>query len=467
MKRAIARPLHVAFCCLAIAACAVDGPSATTPAASSHDATLTLGGVPHPDAYTALQMVRSGNEQLIAAAPTLVPLGAPLPPFVEARLYAIGNVAMHDALNAIVPRFERYADTGPLASGANPAAAVAAAVHDAIVGAAPGATAAADTWYASAIDALSTAPGLAKGIAVGQRAAAAVLARRAADGTAGGGVAPYVPGANAGDYQFTFPFNTPAFDFFGTGGFADASNWGSSVTPFVVQSTSQFRVPRPYGAPNNAAAVRTAAYTADFNEVKALGCVTCAARTAEQTEVATFWVESSPLGWNRIARTVISARHLDAWDTARVLALVQMGEFDSYASNLESKYHHNFWRPVTAVELAATDGNPATTSEAGWQVLAFPTPPVPDYPSAHAGAGGTAAAILEAAIPGHGPGFTTTSTSLPLVTRQFRDVKDAALENALSRVYVGYHFRHAAEVGLAQGWAIGSYIVANALRRLR
>ncbi|MES3033234.1 MAG: vanadium-dependent haloperoxidase [Gemmatimonadota bacterium] len=466
MTRVISPFLKVVCCCAIVAACSVDGPS-VAPLPSPSDAALTMGGVPSGDARAALQVVRSGNAQLVAASATLVPPGAPLPPFVEARLYAIGNVAMHDALNAIVPRFERYADTRSLDAAANPAAAVAAAVHDAIAGAAPGAAAAADTWYAAQLDALAGTDGVAEGIAIGQRAAAAILARRASDGTAGGGVAPYVPGASAGDYQFTFPFNTAGFDFFGTGGFADASVWGATVTPFVVQSTSQFRVGRPYGAPTNAAAVLTAAYTADFNEVKALGCITCTARTAEQTEIANFWVESSPAGWNRIARTVTNARHLDAWDTARVLALLQMGEFDSYASNLESKYHHNFWRPVTAVALAGADGNPATAPEAGWQVLAFPTPPVPDYPSAHAGAGGTAAAILEDAIPGRGPGFSTTSASLPLVTRAFRDVREAALENALSRVYVGYHFRHAADVGLAQGRAIGAYIVANALRRLR
>jgi hypothetical protein len=311
---------------------------------------------------------------------------------------------------------------------------------------------------------LAGSAGLGRGIALGHRSAAAILAHRSTDGVASGGVGPYVPGGNPGDYRFTFPFNTPAFDFFGTGGFADASNWGTTVTPFVMTSASQFRSPPPYGAASNTAAVKTAHYTADYNEVKALGCAGCTARSAERTEIALFWMENSPTGWNRIARIVADQRNLDAWDTARLFALLQIGEFDAYTASLESKYYYNFWRPVTAVEFAATDGNPLTSSQAGWQVLAFPTPPVPDYPSAHATAGGSAAAIIEALVPGRGPRIATTSGSLVGVTRSFATVADAAKENAASRVYIGYHFRHATEAGLALGRRVGGYVATHVLR---
>jgi hypothetical protein len=424
------------------------------------------GGVSPADAAAALDAVMAGNAQTIAAAPSLVPPGAPLAPFIESRLYAISNVAMHDALNAIVPRFERYADVGAIDADAGLAAAVLTAAHDAIVGAAPGAQATTDAWYATAISPYSATAGFAEGVAIGQRAAAAILAARAADGTAGGGVAPYTPGSNPGDYQFTFPFNTPGFDFFGTGGFADASLWGASVTPFVVTSTSQFRAERPYGAASNAEAVMTKRYTEDFNEVKALGCAGCTDRTATQTEIALFWEENSPTGWNRIARVVADQPKLDAWEVARLFALLQMGQFDAYATNLESKYYYNFWRPVSAVALAATDGNPNTTAAAGWDVLAFPTPPVPDYPSAHAAAGGSGAAVIDAVL--NGPKkFTTTSGSLPGVSRSFKSADAAAKENALSRIYIGYHFRLATEVGLDQGENVGQYIAKNSLRPLK
>jgi len=409
----------------------------------------------------------AGNAQAVAAAPALVPPGAPLAPFIESRLYAIANVAIHDALNAIVPRYERYADTGPIEGNANAAAAVLTAAHDAIVGADPAAQAAIDAWYEGAIAEQSGSAGFDDGVAVGQRVAAAILAMRSADGTAGGGVAPYTPGTNPGDYQFTFPFNTPGFDFFGTGGFADGSIWAATVTPFVVNSTSQFRVAPPYGAASNAEAVQTAQYTSDFNEVKALGCAGCTARSPEQTEIALFWLENSPTGFNRIGGNVAGSRHLDAWDTARLFALLQMGEFDAYASNFDSKYYYNFWRPVTAVALASSDGNPDTSPAAGWEVLGFPTPPVPDYPSAHSTAGGTAAAIIEALVPGRARPISTTSGSLPGVTRTFATVADAARENALSRIYVGFHFRHATDVGLAMGRKIGEYVAASALKPLK
>ena len=458
-------PRSVVSLCIILMAAACSPESSSTPTDLSLNPLANVGGVPHRDAAAALNAVLAGNAQTIASAPSLVPPGAPLAPFIEARLYAISNVAMHDALNAVVPRFERYADTGPVDGSANAAAVVLTAAHDAIVGADPGAQTNTDAWYASAMAALNGADGVAAGVVIGQRAAAAILAARTGDGTATGGIAPYTPGTGAGDYQFTFPFYLPGPPFFG--GFADADIWGATVTPFVVTSGSQFRAAPPYGAASNAAAVQTARYTQDFNEVKALGCNGCGARTATQTEIALFWAENSPTGWNRIATTVGGDRKLDAWETARLFALLQMGQFDGYTTSLESKYFYNFWRPVTAIALAETDGNPSTTTAAGWQVLLFPTPPVPDYPSAHAVAGGTAAAIIEAVVPGKEKQFSTTSGSLGGVSRHFASVADAAAENALSRVLIGYHFRYATEAGLTQGQAVGGYVATHALRPLK
>lgn len=435
----------------------------TRPAAASTRVTADRQRLAHADAEAALAAVFAANERGVASAPTLVPPGAPLTPFIEARLYSIANLAVHDALNAIIPRFARYADTGPVVSDANAAAAVLTAAHDAIVGAAPGAAAATDSWYAGQIAKLAGSEGVASGTALGHRAAAAILARRAVDGVSAGGVGPYTPGNSPGDYQFTAPFNTPPFDVFGTSGFADASQWGSTVKPFVLTSTSQFRAPPPYGAMSNAAAVLTPTYTADYNEIKAFGCAGCTARSAEQTEIALFWMENSPTGWNRIARVIAGQRNLDAWDAARLLAVMAAGEFDAYTASLESKYYYNFWRPVTAVALAGTDNNPATAAVAGWEVLAFPTPPVPDYPSAHSTAGGAGAAIIEALIPGRGQPITTTSGSLPGVSRTFATVADAAKENADSRVFIGYHFRHATVQGIAQGRRIGAYVASHML----
>lgn len=441
------------------------GPDATGPRTTPVAAPLTEQ---RPDGVgDATAAVMSANAQVISSAPLLVPPGAPLAPFVEARLYAMANIAIHDALNTIIPRFQRYALGASVQSAAHPAAAALTAARDVIVAVAPAAQGATDAWYAGEMAALAGLPGVSRGVSVGQMAAAAIVARRANDGTAGGATGPYQPGTAPGDYRFTFPFNTPAFDFFGTGGFADATRWGATVTPFAVASSRQFRAPPPYGAPSNRAAVQTARYTRDFLEVQVLGCAGCSARTADQTEIAQFWVENSPTAWNRIARTIVTQRRLSAWETARVLALLQIAEFDAYLTTLESKYHYNFWRPVTAIELAATDANPLTHPVAEWQVVAFPTPPVPDYPSAHASAGGGALGVLATIAPRGPRAFSTTSASLPGVTRSYASVEQAAWENALSRIYVGFHFRHAVNAGMTQGLAVGGFVARSMLSPTR
>ena len=144
-----------------------------------------------------------------------------------------------------------------------------------------------------------------------------------------------------------------------------------------------------------------------------------------------------------------------------------MAEADAYIASLESKYHYNFWRPFTAIRLADSDGNPQTPANAAWDVLLAPTPPIPDYPSAHSTAGGAAAAVLSFIFDGDSGPFEATSSSLPGVTRSFHSAWDAAWENADSRVLIGYHFRLATEVGTLQGANVGFYDVLHALRRLR
>ena len=448
---------------LVIAACSSTA-DAPLVAPASIDANARVS---EQDGNVARTAVFRWNALSQSLSPSLSPNGSPTP-WVEARLSAITNVAMHDALNGVRARYDRYADHTGVHRSANPAAAVIAAAYTAVVGATPApAHDAARAAYDADIAALHTSASddrIGAGIAVGIRAANAVLARRVGDGV-DQSEGPYTPGSNPGDYRFTAPFDTPAFDFFGTGGFAIATKFGTDVRPFVIRSGRQFRVPRPYGAPDNASAVKTERYTRDYNEVLQVGCATCTARTADQSTLALFWVEGSPSAWNRIAISQATAANLDAWQTARLLALVQLAEFDAYVAVIESKYAYNFWRPVTAVALAGTDGNPRTEAHPGWEVVSFPTPPFPDYPSGHACTGAAAAAVIRLLLGRDSGPFTAHSASLPGVTRSFRSVEAAAKENADSRVYVGFHFRHATEIGLLQGAAVGSYVVSHELRR--
>ncbi len=367
-------------------------------------------------------------------------------PLHESRIFAMMHTAIHDALNAIDRRSQPYAFDGQAPAGASPEAAVAAAAHDVLVALFPelpselGFTPAAavdlvDAAYAAALAAIPDTPAKAQGILIGEAAAAAILVLRSADGSD----APfldfaYVPGSNPGDFQFI-----PGLPF------VAAPSWGS-VTPFVLASSSQYRPKEPY-------ALSTKKYAADFNEVKSLGAANSTTRTAEQTEIALFWVEGSPQGWNRIARTVSAQHGLDLWQNARLFGLLNLASADAYIADFENKYFYEFWRPITAIRAADTDGNSDTVADAAWDSLVG-TPPAPDFPSGHGGQGGAMSEVL-ARFFGDKVNFSTTATTQPGVTRSFTSFSQAAEENANSRIYVGFHFRHATIEGLKLGSKVG------------
>jgi PAP2 superfamily protein len=369
-------------------------------------------------------------------------------PLHESRIFAMMHAAIHDALNAIDRRSQPYAFDGQAAAGTSPEAAVAAAAHDVLVVVFPqlpgelGLTPAAATdlvnaAYAAALAAIPDTPAKAQGILIGQAAAAAILALRAADGA---DTPPfldftYVPGPNPGDFQF-IPGYPP---------FAAFTGWGK-VTPFVLTSSSRHRPKAPY-------ALSSKKYAADFNEVKSLGAVDSTTRTAEQTEIALFWVEGSPQGWNRIARIVSVQHGLDLWQSARLFGLLNLASADAYIADFENKYFYEFWRPITAIRAADTDGNPDTVADPTWDSLVV-VGPVPEYPSGHSGQGGAMSEVL-ARFFGDRVSFSTTATTQPGVTRSFTSFSQAAEENGNSRIYVGYHFRHAVTEGIKLGSKVG------------
>ncbi|HSF45610.1 MAG TPA: vanadium-dependent haloperoxidase, partial [Chitinophagaceae bacterium] len=266
-------------------------------------------------------------------------------------------------------------------------------------------------------------------------------------------------GTTIGAYRFTFPFTIPPFQLPPPfTGFYDVPGWGD-VTTFAMENSTQFPVPAPY-------AIQTSQYTTDYNEVKRLGCAGCTGvngRTPEQEEIARFWVESSPYGWNKIALEVIGQRNLDAWKTARILALLQMAETDAYIAAVKAKMIHFFWRPVTAIHMGDSDGNPNTIGDPNWEVLVFPTPPVADHPSGHATAGGAAAELLKQVFERDNFEFSFESGTLPGKKRSYTSFSQAARENSLSRIYVGYHFRKACTDGEDLGRKIGGWVAAHSL----
>ncbi len=387
-------------------------------------------------------------------------------PLHESRLYAMTHVAIHDALNAIDRRSEPYAFTGRALRGASVDATVAAAARGVMVpvlnqqtapfdGCIGAAVATVESDYAAALAQIPDGRAKTRGLAVGRQAATAIVARRANDGAdtllldSG-----FPEGTDPGAYRFT-PGSPFAF----------APGW-AAVTPFVLRDASQFRAGPPYD-------VRSRKYTADYNEVKALGSASSSTRTADQTEIARFWLESSPLQWNRIARTVAARRGLDPWEQARLFGLLNIAMADGYIGSFETKYHYRYWRPVTAIQTAATDGNPNTDPDPGWTPLE-PTPAIPDHDSAHAVEGSTAATVMKRVFGTDHVAFSACSSTLPAgsnctegspVFRHYASFSQAAKENGLSRILVGFHFRKAVEDGIEHGRRIAERAVDRFMRR--
>ena len=292
---------------------------------------------------------------------------------VQSRTVAIVQVAIHDAINAIDPRYKRYAFTGAGHKCASVDAAIAAAARSALngamsIGAFPGcgtpaqqaaAVAQVDALYAMALAGIPDGAAKNNGVAIGQAAATAILALRNSDHATD--VVNYTPGTRPGDWQPTpnpVPFDPPAAaDLLP----AALPGWGK-VTPFVLRRSTQFQ-------PDEPPRLSGQRYAREYNEVKAIGAQNSTTRTAEQSVIARFWYEASPAGWSRIGRVVAELRNLDLWETARLLALLNLAMADGFIAGFETKYDINFWRPVTAIRAGDTDGNDATVADPAWSTF--------------------------------------------------------------------------------------------------
>jgi hypothetical protein len=362
-------------------------------------------------------------------------------PMAHSRILAILQASVHDAVNAIDQRFESYIPGLTPAPGASVGAAVAAASREVLLTLLPTQAAFVSDAYGRALASIPDGPAKTAGIATGVAAARATLARRQGDGSDNGTQPVFVPQPGAGEYQFTPPFN-----------FAAQPGWGR-VKPFIIDlKEHELEGPQP---------LTSVQYARDLEYVRTIGHIASRTRTPDQSEIAKFWYEDSTLGWNRIANIAARERRLDSWTAARVLALVNFALADGFIAGFEAKYKFRFWRPETAIRQAAIDGNPMTEPDASWQPFLI-TPPVPDYPSTHTVLGWAAAEVLIELL-GDRVRYSTTSLTLPEVSRRYRGFSEAAQENGLSRIYAGIHFRYAVKEGRRQGRSIGQ-AVAEALQ---
>ena len=377
---------------------------------------------------------------------------------VSTRTLAMVQAAVHDAVNAINRRYDAYYFDGPGDPAASPDAAVAAAAHTVLVGVVgnygtPAQKAATfallEQAYTASMARVGDSPARNKAVAVGRAAGAAMLALRKEDGAFRD--VPYTPGVGPGRWRphpNPVPANPPISNPDLARGYAPSAvpGWGN-VTPFTLLSASQFWLPGP-------PALTSPTYARDFNEVKNIGGKVSTARTDDQTQIARFWFEG-PGNWNTIARTVATARRLDAWESARVLALMNLAMADAYIAGFKMRYVYDSWRPVTAIREGDNDGNDATVGDPMWDSHQN-TPAVSDYPSTQSTFSAAAAVTLASAMSGDQVSFTVTSGKpFEGITRSFTSFSQAARESADSRVYAGIHFRSACEDGLALGRKIG------------
>ncbi len=370
-----------------------------------------------------------------------------LNPFAQARAAAMTHLAVFEAVNAITPRYEPYLGSIRAASTASPDAAAIAAAHGVLRALVPGAAAALDAGRLATLGAIRDGQPKVDGLAVGEAAAAAMLAARAADGS----TLPefhFPTSAEPGEWQLT-----PACP--SAGGVL--KHWGR-VAPFGVQAVEKF-----HSAPPPPLTSRR--YARDLNEVKEVGALTSAARTQHQTDVARFYGAVLAVAtWNPVVRQVTARQKSSLVSDARLFALLNMAISDGAVAVMHTKYQYNFWRPETAIHRAEDDGNPWTTGDASFQPL-IPAPCFPSYGSAHAAASYAARRVVEAYFGDEFPAVTLTNPAVPGVALEYEAFEEITDDIDMARIYGGIHFRFDQRAGARQGTRVGARVYMGNLRK--
>ena len=371
----------------------------------------------------------------------------------ETPLYvAFVQAAVYNAVVGIDGRYEPYRFDARAPRRASAQAAAVAAAYTVLVTYSPYAKANLDAAYATSLAQIPDGKAKTRGIAFGTLAALNLIAMRTNDGRNAPVVFTQPPAP--GVWRPTPPAFTPM-----------AVPWMGSVTPLLLRSGAQF------GEPGPPPALTSHRYTRDFNEVKAFGASNSTVRTAEQTSTALFFSGNAAVQFNAALRDQITVRRPDIVNAARMFAAVDMSEADAIISVWHAKYLYGFWRPITAIQLADTDGNSATIADPSWAPL-LTTPPYPEYVSGYSGLTGSFTKALADTLDTDHLQLTLISTAVPGAVRQYGS--GASLRNDVisARVWLGIHFRSADTGGVDIGervadWALDHYFGAREHRHRR
>ena len=362
------------------------------------------------------------------------------------RSFAIMHAAIYDAVNAIDRTHKVYlVRLSGVSHFASQDAAAAAAAHEVLLALYPKFQTLLDDQLQQSLASIPDGGEKTEGITIGKTVADQVLALRSNDGSAAPAV-PFVFGNAPGDYQSTPP-NFPKQP--------QLTQW-SHVTPFALERANQFR-------PGPPLALTSEAYSDVFNEVKSLGISGSSTATPDQALTGRFWNGAIQNYWNEITQTASAAHGLTTAQNARLFALLNLSLADGVIAFYDAKYTYNYWRPVTAIREAATDGNAKTLPDPNWLPEVGTTTPDPSYPGAHAVISAAGASVLNSFFRHIHFQFAVTSEVLPGVERSFTSFSAADEEATLSRIFAGVHFRPDLTTGQRLGREIADLVTDNFL----
>jgi hypothetical protein len=361
-----------------------------------------------------------------------------LRPPEQGRALAMLHVAMFEAVNAIDRRYAPYGARLVTDRNTSREAAAASAGHAVLSSLYADRRSELDALLAEQLRPIAEGPAKERGIVLGRKAGADLLALRADDGY--DVRESWQPVTQPGVYIPTvIPLGTTV----------------RGYKPWVMENGAQFRPAPP-------PSLTSETWTRDLNEIREVGRLDSKVRTAEQTTTGRFWFMTGSATYNPIIRQVAEAKKLDLVDCARLHALASMAAADAFIAVFDAKYHYNFWRPVTAIRAADQTGNPATPRDASWLPLGD-TPMHPEYPCAHCISAATVAAVLSG-LYGNEFDITVTSSTAPGVTHRWSKLSDYVDEVSNARVWSGFHYRFSSEAGKQMGRGIGELAIETRLK---